>query len=345
MMPETEPQAFAGSRRRFLALAGGASAMLGGLSLVSGCDDGVKGAENAVSATPTSTATPTLPPTYTATDSDWLNFHLQVHYLLAAYLQRALDGGTIAANLTTGTGTAGSVSGGRQVAFSDTALVAAVREVQTATLGRIGWLRRTLGSAATAQPALNIAGGQGSPFQAIAVKPTDAAAATTFFDPYASEKDFLLGAVALFAVSASVASYSCALLGTTYRAAAGLLCAGIESSNAILRNATFVRADQEPTPTDPATVTLFSRATVMSDARDSVDGASDLDQNLGGFIGKTGVGSNVAVIDANGVAIRRTAEQALGVLYASVNSVSSGAFFPSGLNGTIRVSGANFAPD
>lgn len=44
---------------------------------------------------------------------------------------------------------------------------------------------------------------------------------------------------------------------------------------------------------------------------------------------------------SNDIAMRRIPEQALGILYASAASVSSGAFFPAGVNGTIRVSGAN----
>jgi len=45
--------------------------------------------------------------------------------------------------------------------------------------------------------------------------------------------------------------------------------------------------------------------------------------------------------DGNWIALRRTPEEAFGILYASGTSASSGGFFPSGLNGLIKTSGNN----
>ena len=137
------------SRRSFLT-AIGAGAACAGVTLLAGCNDDVVGAEAVP--TPTPTATPTPPVAYEATDSDRSNFTLQLHYLLAAFLQTALTGRGLPTNLTSGTGTPGQVSGGRAVPFTTPALVASVREISTATTARIALLRRTLGSAATAQP-------------------------------------------------------------------------------------------------------------------------------------------------------------------------------------------------
>lgn len=328
------------SRRRVLGLIGGASFAVGGLSLLSACNDDVVGAESVPTPTPTATGAP--PPAYTATDADRLNFTLQLHYLLAAYLQRSLDGTTILVSLTGGSGTQGQVAGGRAAALSDTGLIAMVREVNGATIARIGTLRRVLGNAVTAQPAINISGGQGSAFQLIAqYNAPNGTPPAVAYDPYASDKDFLLGAVALFAVTTSATARVAGMMGTDLRALIGALSAGVAANDSIVRNALFVLADLEPLTPPAGQKILFTRASEMSDGRDQFDGPSDLDQNIGGFSGKTDVYANIGVNDPNSVQVRRTPEQALAVLYTSTNAVSSGGFFPAGVNGTIRYSGVN----
>jgi hypothetical protein len=331
------------TRRGFLRLCGQASATAGGLTLLAACNDDVVGAEHVPAPQASATAPATTPAAYSASDADRLNFGLQLQYLLAAYLQRSLDGTTLDGTaLTAGTGTRGTVSGGRAVSFSDATLKASVREVTTATVARIGFLRRTLGSAATAQPAINIAGGQGSPFQAITLVagPQDQPP-TIYFDPYASEEDFLLGATALFAVASTATTDLTRAVGATLRAGMGAFVAGVVAGDSILRNALFARANLQPTKLPDNSPTLFARAAQMSDTRNYFDGPRSLDQYLGRFVNKDGIASNIMFKDSNWIMIRRTPEQALNVLYASQTSVASGAFFPAGVNGTIRSSGAN----
>ncbi|MGU3316824.1 ferritin-like domain-containing protein [Sphingomonas sp. M6A6_1c] len=331
------------TRRRVLALFGGASVAAGGLALLSGCNDEIRDATSIPTPTPTATASATAAPgAYTATSADWLNFTLQVHYLLAAYLQRSLDGTVLSASLTSGSGAAGQVKGGQAVAFSDPTLKTLAREVAGATVARVGLLRRTLGSAVTAQPAIDISGGQGSAFQAIAAY-NGASATANAFNPYASDKDFLLGAVALFAVATSAITRVAALAGSDVRASLGVLSAGVAANDSTMRNALFYRADLEPLKAAAGETSLFDRANAMSAGRDQFDGPSALDRGIGNFSGKTDVNSNITIKDANWIQIRRTPEQALGVLYASASSVPSGGFFPAGINGTIHVSGANIA--
>jgi hypothetical protein len=272
-------------------------------------------------------ASATPPPTYSATDADRLNFALQLQYLLAAYLQQSLDGTTLDGTaLTAGVGTRGTVSGGRPVAFTDAVLKASVREVTAATVARIAFLRRALGNAATAQPAINIAGGQGSPFQSITLitSPNDPAP-KSYFDPYGSEEDFLLGAAALFAVVSTATTDLTWAFGATLQGAMSAFVAGVVASDKL--------PDNSPT--------LFARAAQMSNTRNYFDGPRSLDQDLGRFVNKDWIASNIMFKDNNWIMIRRTPEQALNVLYASQNVVSSGAFFPTGVNGTIRNSGAN----
>lgn len=326
------------SRRRFLRMAAGTSAVVGGLTILSACKDDVVGAESVPSPTPSGSATVAVPPAYTATDNDRLNFALQIHYLLANFLLRSLDGSSLSANLTSGSGALGTVAGGRAVGFTDPALTAQVREVAAATIARIGYLRRTLGSAVTAQPALNINGGKASPFQATASTDT---AATVFFDPYASEDDFLLGAVALFAVATSVGPFLAWQMGQSLRGSFNAFSAGTAASDAIMRSALYLRASLGPRTPATGQKTLFTRANEMSVARNSLDGPLDLDQGIGSFSGQTSFAANLTISEGNWIQIRRSPEQALGVLYASAASVPSGGFYPSGMNGVIKVSGAN----
>ncbi|TCP31830.1 ferritin-like domain-containing protein [Sphingomonas sp. BK235] len=336
------------TRRGLLALIG-AGAGAGALALA-GCNDDVVGAEAVPQPTPTpGTATTPVPvATYDATDTDRANFALQLHYLLGAYLQAGLGGDALPAALTGGTGSAGAVTGGRRVGFADAALVALLREVTGATVARITYLRGMLGAAATAQPAITIAGGADGPFEAIAHRAPAAGATTPSpsasptpapFDPYASDADFLLGAVALFAVATGAVTHLAAGYAEPLRASMGALAAGVAAGEAACRNALFVlAAKQPPAPKDPTT--LFARAAAMSDGRDQYDGPADRDVDLGANA-TTSLRANIDPNDTNGGALRRTPEQALGVLYATSAAAVSGGFFPAGVNGTIRTSGRN----
>ena len=326
------------TRRHFFRMAAGTSVLVGGLASLSACQDDIRDSTSVTSPTPSASPTVAVPPAYSASDNDRLNFSLQVHYLLAAYLLRSLDGSLLSSSLTTGSGTAGTVSGGRAVGFTDPYLTSQVREVAEATVARIGFLRRTLGSAVTAQPALNIAGGQSSPFQLTASSDT---AATVFFDPYASENDFLLGAVALFAVATSVNPFLAWQMAQGLRGSFNALSAGTAASDAIVRTALYRRASLDNRTPPTGQQTLFTRANEMSAARNRLDGPLDFDQGIGGFAGTTGFSANLTISDGNWIQVRRSPEQALGVLYASATSVSVGGFYPAGMNGVIKVSGAN----
>ncbi|WP_343528414.1 ferritin-like domain-containing protein [Sphingomonas sp.] len=339
---DKELGAFDTTRRQMIRWFGTASAMAGGLALLEGCNDDVVGSENVKTPTPTAsaTATPTAPPSYTATDNDRLNFMLQLHYLYGAYLVRGLNGTTLPAALITGSGTTGSVSGGQMVTFTDSGTRAMVNEVTNAVLGRIGFLRRTLGSAVTAQPALNIAGGQNGPFDAIARVPSTTAP-TSFFNPYSSQDEFLLGAVALSAVTMTASTDQCYQVSASMAAAMGAFAAGIGASDGVIRNALYQRSMLQSRSL-PATEILFERSWRMAEARNRLDGPRDLDHGIGWFDGDADFGSRIPLRDgANWIALRRTPEEALGILYASGTSVSSGGFFPSGLNGLIKTSGIN----
>jgi hypothetical protein len=74
----------------------------------------------------------------------------------------------------------------------------------------------------------------------------------------------------------------------------------------------------------------------ISDARDSLDGDTDLDQGLL-LDGK----SNIVPADENAIAFGRTTGQVLNIAYLNPASVTSGGFFPDGVNGDINASDDN----
>ena len=88
---------------------------------------------------------------------------------------------------------------------------------------------------------------------------------------------------------------------------------------------------------------LITSAQQISDARDSLDGTSDLDQGVGGTnIGVLATGvSNIVPTDNNAIAFSRTPQQVLNIVYLNRASVTSGGFFPAGVNGSFTASGAN----
>jgi len=58
-------------------------------------------------------------------------------------------------------------------------------------------------------------------------------------------------------------------------------------------------------------------------------------------ISPIGSASNIVPLDSDGIAYSRTTGQVLNIAYLNKTAVSSGGFFPSGVNGTIRTSAAN----
>lgn len=324
------------ARRNFIRLCGGAAAATGGL-LLSGCyaDYDEPGAE------PTPTPSPT--PTPAVTDADVLNFALQLEYLEGNYYSYAVSGQGIAADLQTGSGVQGAVVTGtgpgaaRAVGFTDEVVQQYAREIAFDELGHIGFLRRTLGSAAVAQPAINLSGSATVTIgSATAVGAFTAAARAAgvvgpndIFDPFLNDESFLIGSYLLTDVGVTAYRGSARLITnkTFLEASAGILATECYHDG-VIRAELWRRGLTVPS--------IYTRITQISNARDSLDGLSDTDQDIG-----DATTANLVPTDSGGLVLGRTAAQVLNVVYQSRAAVANGGFFPAGLNGTIKTSAAN----
>lgn len=326
------------ARRNFIRLCGGAAAMTGGLSLLAACgnDDD----------TPMSTPTPTPTASPAAiTDADILNFALQLEYLEANYYTYAVTGSGIAASLQAGTGTQGAVIAGsgagaaRAVSFTDPVIAQYAREIAADEIAHVTFLRTQLGTAAVAQPSINLSGSANVTTAAgttvpgaftAAARAAGVIGATEIFDPFANDINFLIGSYLLTDVGVSAYRGSARLIAnkTFLDASAGIL-ATEAYHDGVIRSSLYALG--------LSTADIFTRIQRISDTRDSLDGSTDLDQGIG-----TSGNANLVPTDANGLVLGRTATQVLNVVYMNAAAgTTSGGFFPAGVNGTIRATVAN----
>ncbi len=317
-------------RRRFLKLAGTAGVTTAGLSLLAACGgDDDDDASGNPSPSPSGSASPSPSPSASPSpefaEPVLLNFALNMEYLSATFFAYAAFGGDIPAALTGGTGTPGAVAGGRQATFTDPVVLQYAREIAANEVGHVTWLRNALGADAIARPAIDI----GTAFTALA-RAAGVVAADASFDPYASDDNFLLAAFALADVSVTAYRYFFASLITpaTIDAMAGIYAA--ESYQAgMIREMIYAKG--------ATTASLRTAATNISNARDQLDGAVDLDQPVTG----TDTIANVIPADTAGLVLARHPTQVLNVLFLNRAAVTTGGFFPAGVNGTIVSSAAN----
>ena len=295
-------------RREFFRAFGAAAAISGGLALAAGAKPAFAQAA--------------------PTDVDVLNFALNLEYLEAQFYTFAVFGTGLPASLLSGSGTRGEVQGGRQVAFTDPVVRQYAVEIAQDERAHVEFLRTAIGSAVVAQPRIDIRGGAGGPFAAAATAAGLPNGAN--FDPYSSDEFFLLGAFIFEDVGVTAYKGAAPLITnkTFLEASAGIL--AVEAYHAgLIRTVLFQKGIQTPA--------LIDATESISNARDSLDGTPDRDQG----VRPIGDMSNIAPLDANGIAFSRTAGQVLNIVYLNRMAVAQGGFFPAGVNGTIRTSAAN----
>lgn len=315
-------------RRRFLVGASRTGLALGTVALLDACGGGSSGSGTATP-TPTDTSvTPTPTSTSVVIDQNAFNFLINLEYLTAQFYALASGGTGLAAGLLTGTGTQGTVTGGRAVTFTDPLVAQYARELAADDLAHVGLLRSILGTAVVAQPAINIDGGASGAFTTAMLNAGVIASGT--FDPYADDASFLLAAY--FLSDVVVTAYKGASLLVTGSATlpplVGMMAAEAYHAG-LIRTTLYAKGVAAPT--------LRTNADLISDYRDTLDGPTDDDRGITG----SATASNIAPTDANGFAFTRTAGQALNIFYLTKSAVVGGGFFPNGLNGVTKTSAAS----
>lgn len=273
----------------------------------------------------TALADPTMP-----TDEDILNFALNLEYLEAQFYSYATTGAGLPSSLLGGTGNPGGVRGGHQVPFSDPVVAAYAKEIARDEMNHVAFLRSALGSAAVAQPNIDIDGTNPNGSFSTAARAAGLVGPGVAFDPYKNDINFLLGAFIFEDVGVTAYKGAAPLISnkTYLSAAAGILAAEAYHAS-LVRTTLYAKGQIMPI--------AISSANAISNARDSLDGPTDDDQGLV----LQGQANIVPLDPKTGIAFGRTTGQVLNIVYLNPNAVTSGGFFPVGVNGTLRTSGSN----
>ncbi|WP_309392468.1 ferritin-like domain-containing protein [Chelatococcus sambhunathii] len=242
-------------------------------------------------------------------DADVLNFALNLEYLEAEFYLRATTGVGLDDSDTGGVGDKGGVKGGRKVKFDTKAIKLYAEEIAGDELAHVRFLRAGLGSAAVARPQINLKGS----FTA-AAKAAGLVKGDQEFDAFANETNFLLASFIFEDVGVTAYKGAAPLLTDKglLEAAAGIL--GVEAYHAgIIRTLLFQMGQ-------------FEQAQAISDARDSLDGDSNLDKGIGDK-----KEADLVPTDKNGVAFSRSVPQVKAIVY--LGGEAKGGFYPKGING------------
>lgn len=253
-------------------------------------------------------------------DAAILNFALNLEYLEAEFYLRAVTGSGLPDSSIGGKGRPGAVSGGRKVPFKTKLVRQYAEEIASDERAHVDFLRAALGGAAVARPAIDI----DAAFTA-AARAAGLIGPGERFDAYANEDNFLLAAYIFEDVGVTAYKGAAPLVDnkTFLEAAAGIL--AVEAYHAAnIRSALLARG-------------LDAQSLAISDARDSLDGGSDLDQGVVDAAGR----ANIVPADENAIAYSRSAGQVLNIVYLTPRRATSGGFFPGGVNGSINRSDAN----
>jgi len=310
------------ARREFFKVAGGFAAGAAGTLALTACGSGIQ--NSSAGAQTTTTSGPS--------DSDILNFALNLEYLEANFYAYAATGAGIAASLQTGTGTQGAVVPGQKANLSNPLVIAYANEIAKDELNHVTYLRSALGSAAVAQPAIDVSASPTGSFST-AAQAAGLVPAGTAFNPYASDEAFLLGAYIFEDVGVTAYSGAAsAITSKTYLQAAASILA-VEAYHAgLVRTALYAMGLATPAPS----INPFTATAAISSLRSNLDGTNNDDQ---GIQGASSTISNIVDADSNSLAYHRTTAQVLNIVYGNPAAVTKGLFFPAGMNGTINTSG------
>lgn len=324
------------SRRQFLA-----QTSLAGLGVVA-ASGAMLGSQNSASAQSNFAG---------AADFDILNFALNLEYLEAEFYLRAAFGTTLAAGDISGrvnganypTGTPGTVTGVNALPaadrvpfgnFGDQGEVVRqyAEEIALDELAHVRLLRTALGTQyRVARPNLDI-----GPAFTTAARAAGVVNNNQFFNPYADPISFLLGAFIFEDVGVTAYNGALGLLAARGNITTAGALLGVEAYHASEIRTLLFGINRNNDDGD----TLATSVQRISDLRDGADGSGDDDQGIllsatDGNVGSRVAGeANIVPTDSSGLVYARSLRQVLSIVY--LGGVTSGGFFPNGLNGRVR---------
>ncbi|HWB32495.1 MAG TPA: ferritin-like domain-containing protein [Acidobacteriaceae bacterium] len=274
------------------------------------------------------------------TDVDILNFALNLEYLEAEfYLHAATGSGLNSSDAGSG---AGTVTGGTQVMGLTAAQQNILNEIAYDEQEHVRFLRKALGSAAVARPAIDLT----NSFNALA----SAAGIASTFNPFGSWDAFMVGAFIFEDVGVTAYAGAAPLISTAGITAGYLgAAAGIMAVEAY--HAGYVRTYLTAQAAANSSYPYLGYANKVSALRATLGGGNEtaLTVPTGTTTATTVVTPSaiVAASSSNAVGYARTTDQVLHIVYGSLSNtsgattsaagVAKGAFYPSGLNGKITV--------
>ena len=247
-------------------------------------------------------------------DTDILNFALNLEYIEAEFYLRATTGQGLSASQVTGTGTPGGVNGGSAVPFTTPLFAEYAQNIAVDENNHVNFLRSALGSAAVARPLVDLAGG----FQGAAVA-AGIATASAPFNPFGDQVSFFLGAFIFEDVGVTAYAGASALIqNKAYLSAAASILAVEGYHGGLIRTVLGQLGFSAAFDTQ-----------AISNLRAQLSKAND-DQRViypnNGFV-------NIAPADGNGLAFQRTTNQVVNVVTGGGGG--KGGFLPNGFNGNI----------
>ena len=274
----------------------------------------------------------------TLTDTDYLNFALNLEYLEAQFYTLALAGKTID-QIGIGIGPGTSATGGGtvtvkpsgkascKVPFAIQAVLGYAEEIANEEQKHVKFLRGALGSAAVAMPNIDLYNSFNAAAAAAGIGPA--------FDPFADDVSFLLGSYIFEDVGVTAYHGAAGLLTTTANLIPAVGIHAVEAYHAgLIRNALWGLDQATPSAGIAAT------ATKISNLRATLDGTGNDDVGLGtAMVALEGsspsfTASTIVNADSNTIGFSRTPQQVLNIVYASASGTKGG-FYPNGLNGSI----------
>jgi hypothetical protein len=244
-------------------------------------------------------------------DTDYLNFALNLEYLEAEFYLRAVYGVGLGPQNTSGVGARGTVTGGKKVMFTSKAVQQYATEIAQDERNHVLFLRSVLGSLAVAEPSIDL----DTSFTMLA-RSAGIIGPNQTFSPFTDDNSFLVGAFIFEDVG--VTAYNgaiTALVTPAYISAAASIMA-VEAYHAsevrlqCLQNGLSYPVDK-----------ISALRAALSDAAD--DQGVLLNGN-----------ANIVPADSNSLAFIRDPAQVLNVVYGG-GAANDYLFYPDKMNGAI----------